>query len=339
MNKIYLYKKIIIKNNIMAKPKIFISSTFYDLKQIRSDIDSFIESLGYDAIRNEEGDIPYNRDVPLENSCCKEIQSVDILVSIIGGRFGTESKRNSSSISQTELRTALDANKQVYIFIEKSVLTEYEIYLLNKENNEMAYRYVDDKRIHQFIEEIKNLNVNNNIKGFETASDITKYLKEQFAGLFQRFLEEQTKIKEINLIDRLDRTAKTLDKLVTYLSDENKDKAEEVNKILMINHPLIESLRTSLKIPYNFYIIGFDDLKCLLDARGFIINDTLPWNFDFIWIKHFENKNKRWVLTISTTLFDNENRLKFFKKQDWDECWVTFKEETVRTTDDDDLPF
>ena len=43
----------------MAKPRIFISSTFYDLRQIRSDIDLFIEGLGYEPIRNEEGDIPY----------------------------------------------------------------------------------------------------------------------------------------------------------------------------------------------------------------------------------------------------------------------------------------
>ena len=37
----------------MAKPRIFISSTFYDLRQIRSEIDLFIETLGYEAIRNE----------------------------------------------------------------------------------------------------------------------------------------------------------------------------------------------------------------------------------------------------------------------------------------------
>lgn len=42
----------------MAKPRVFISSTFYDLKQIRADLDNFIQSLGYDVVRNEEGAIP-----------------------------------------------------------------------------------------------------------------------------------------------------------------------------------------------------------------------------------------------------------------------------------------
>lgn len=35
----------------MAKPRIFISSTFYDLRQVRSDLDQFIEALGYEPIR------------------------------------------------------------------------------------------------------------------------------------------------------------------------------------------------------------------------------------------------------------------------------------------------
>ena len=138
----------------MAKPRIFISSTFYDLKQIRSDLDLFIENLGYEPVRNEEGDIPYGKEEALEDYCYKEIKSVDILVSIIGGRYGSESKKNNASISQIELKTAFKEGKQVYIFIDKNVLSEFETYLLNKES-ETKYRYVDDKRIYHFIEEIK----------------------------------------------------------------------------------------------------------------------------------------------------------------------------------------
>ena len=149
----------------MAKPRIFISSTFYDLRQIRSDIDLFIETLGYEAIRNEEGDIPYGKEEALEEYCYNEIKSIDILISIIGGRFGTEAKQNAYSISQTELRKALKEKKQVYIFIDKNVLSEYETYQLNKDKEDIKYKFVDNIKIYQFIEEVKNLNSNNNIKG------------------------------------------------------------------------------------------------------------------------------------------------------------------------------
>lgn len=320
----------------MAKPRIFISSTFYDLRQIRSDIDLFIENLGYEPIRNEEGDIPYGKEEALEEYCYKEIKSVDILISIIGGRFGSESKRDNSSISQTELRTALKENKQVYIFIEKNVLSEYETYLLNKDI-EIKYRFVDNIKIYQFIEEIKNLNVNNNIKGFETASDITKYLKEQFAGLFQRFLEEQTKIKEASLIANLERTSQNLNQLVTYLREENIGQAENINKILMINHPLIVSLKEKLKVPYNFYIEGLNDLKSLLKARGFSFVDNIPIEEYYIWERSQKNGNKE-IIEIRTDLFEEDEKLKYININNWDENYVIQKYEST-VNKDDDLPF
>ncbi len=323
----------------MAKPRIFISSTFYDLRQVRSDLDIFIENLGYEPVRNEEGDIPYGKDDALEEYCYKEIKAVDILVSIIGGRFGSESKRSNSSISQIELRTALKENKQVYIFIEKNVLSEYETYLINKENTSMKYRYVDDVRIYHFIEEVKNLNANNNIKGFETASDISRYLKEQFAGLFQRFLEEQTRIKEVSLIRNLEKTAQTLNKLVNFLSDENKGQAEEINKILMINHPLTETLRTKLDIPYNFYIEGFTDMKKLLEARGFKENENNAIFDDDLQISKWSKtaNRKKYTIEISNSLIDEDKKLKFIKRTDWKDDYVIMHES--EDLQDDDFPF
>lgn len=321
----------------MAKPRVFLSSTFYDLKQVRSDIDIFIESLGYEPVRNEEGDIPYGKDDALEEYCYKEIKNIDILISIIGGRFGSESKRNTSSISQIEVKTALKEGKQIYIFIDKNVLAEYETYLLNKEK-EIKFRYVDDTRIYKFIEEIKGLSANNNIKGFETANDIIKYLKEQFAGLFQRFLEEQTRIKEISVISNLEKTAQTLNKLVNYLSDENKGQAGEINRILTINHALVETLRTLLDIPYNFYIEGINDLNALLSARGVKQVDFDPFFDDdgyYRWTK--DAKRKTINLKISKSLFDDEGRLKFIKKSDWKDEYVVYTESDK--PEDDGFPF
>ncbi|MFA9193541.1 DUF4062 domain-containing protein [Flavobacterium sp. FBOR7N2.3] len=315
----------------MAKPRIFISSTFYDLKYIRTEIDQFLESLGYQPIRNEEGDIPYGKDDALEEYCYKEIQNIDILISIIGGRFGTESKSKDLSISNLELKIALQENKQVYIFIEKNVLAEFETFLLNKEQP-IKYKHVDDVRIYQFIEEIKSLPNNNNIKGFETNSDIIFYLKEQFAGLFQRFLQNQSRIKEISLINKLDSTSKTLNQLVNFLSQENKENTEEVNRILMINHPLVEEIKEYLRIDYLFYIQELLDVENLLKARSFngINSDAKYWNFEHI------RRNKKQKLSISREIFDDDMKLKFYKKTDWKKSFVKFIEEE---DEDDDLPF
>ena len=156
----------------MAKPRVFISSTFYDLKQIRVDLDNFIMSLGYDVVRNEEGEIPYGTNSKLEDYCYKEISTVDIVVAIIGGRLGTASDVNQKySISNEEIKTAIEHNKQVYVFIDRDVNAEFQTYLKNKEKDiDIEYSHVDDKRIFQFIEEIKGLKRNNIIHPFYSSA-------------------------------------------------------------------------------------------------------------------------------------------------------------------------
>jgi hypothetical protein len=320
----------------MAKPRVFISSTFYGLKQTRADIDLFLDQLGYEPVRNEEGDIPYGKDDALEEYCYKEIKSIDILISIVGGRFGSESKRHDSSVSQMEIRAALAENKQIYLFIDKNVLSEYETYLLNKDNS-IKYRYVDDPRIYQFIEEIKTLRSNNNIKGFDTVSDITKYLKEQLAGLFQRFLQEQTRVKEVNLIKGLEKTAQTLNRLVNYLSDENKDQAEEINRILMISHPLTESIKSDMGVKYNFYIEGFEDLQAYLKAYGYDVIDENPIFGPYEFVRNANNNIHRFEIDMN--IFDEEKRLKFYKKTDWNSEWCVYSVQATGPGEDDDLPF
>ena len=91
-----------------------------------------------------------------------------------------------------ELKTAIEQNKHIFIFIEKSVFVEYETFLLNENNKDIKYKYVDNINIYKFIKEIKNLPNNNNIKDFESADNIISYLREQFAGLMKKFfIQEQ----------------------------------------------------------------------------------------------------------------------------------------------------
>ena len=117
----------------MAKPRIFISSTYYDLKHIRKGIQEFIHSLGYDSILFENGDIPFVHNEPLDKSCYKEVELSQILVLIIGGRYGSASSEEQAELSSKELdkhykhynsitkleyETAKKKDIPIYIFID-----------------------------------------------------------------------------------------------------------------------------------------------------------------------------------------------------------------------------
>lgn len=175
----------------MAKIRVFISSTFYDLEQIREDLEKFIENFGYEPVLSEKGDIPYGKEEELEEYCYKEIENCDIIVALIGGRFGSLSKYKERSITQIEIETSLKLKKQVYVFINKDVLSEFKTYLINKGNPKINYNYVDDVKIFEFIDKIYSLKKNNPIFPFDTAKDIKKVLTKQWAGLFQSFLRKQ----------------------------------------------------------------------------------------------------------------------------------------------------
>lgn len=318
----------------MAKPRIFISSTFYDLRQIRIELDKFIESMGYDPVRNEEGDIPYGKDDELQMYCYKEIDNIDILISVIGGRYGSpsviEEKEKEYSVSQRELKTAYKQNKQIFIFIEKNVYTEYETYVLNKDNSEIVYRYIDNINIYKFIDEIKSFSHNNNIKTFETVDDITRYLKEQFAGLFKQYIIDAENRKQQQVIQEVNETAQTLKQMLDYLINVNNEQQEGLKGLSQTMHPIIKRLKELLQIPYKFYIEGIDDFDALLNARSFKRVADCRW-------KHTKDGIVK-ELVIDPDLFQESGRLRYIPSSDWKDDFIQLedKKENWETTD---LPF
>ena len=162
----------------MAKPRVFVSSTYYDQRHVRADLEIFIKEMGYEPVLSESGHVPYGKEDKPEEYCYKEIGNVDILVAIVGGRYGSPSASNPThSISQIELKTAHELGKPIYIFIDRNVNNEYSTYLLNKDNSDVQYGSVDDLMVFKFMEEIKELPFNNPITSFETSADIIRYLR------------------------------------------------------------------------------------------------------------------------------------------------------------------
>lgn len=315
----------------MAKPRIFVSSTYYDLKHIRADLERFIREQGYDPVLNEKGHIPYGSEKKLEEYCYKEIELSDVLISIIGGRFGSESKEEKYSISNLELKTAIDRGKQVYIFVENSILHEYKTYESNKENQTVKYTSVDDVRVFKFLEEVYSLPLNNQLKGFDTVQEINSYLKEQWSGLFQRLLSENARQKEVNIIEDLKSTSKTLNQLVSYLIDEKSRGDQAVKDILLSNHPAFDELRRKLNIPYRVIFQNYEELNQLVTARQFEEEDMFDdWSKEGF---HTWKQKKRDIyLRVSHKIFESENKLKIFTPSEWDPNYIELD-------DQEDVPF
>lgn len=81
----------------MARPQVFVSSTFYDLRHIRASLEAFIERLGYEPVLSEKGKIAYDPDVPLDESCYRDAATANIFVLIVGGRYGSAASEENIS--------------------------------------------------------------------------------------------------------------------------------------------------------------------------------------------------------------------------------------------------
>ena len=320
----------------MAKPRVFISSTYYDLKQTRENLGQFLTSLGYDPVRNEKGDIPYGNKDALETYCYKEVDNIDIFVSIIGGRFGSESKVGEWSVSNQELRTAISKGKQVYIFIEKSVDNEYGTYLLNKGNSDTKYKYVDNVKIYQFLEEIHNLTTNNNIKTFESSSEIQDYLKEQFAGLFQSFLESSSKAKDINLTNKLETLAERFEQLSQKYDVTNKAIAKTIYSNQYITHPVVQRISNFMGLQYGIWFDDYAKLNALLTAYRWQSDDD---GVVYKWSHETSIAGSVDVISVAKSLFDENGKLLPFNATISVEDAVRRESVSVPQVKEDDLPF
>lgn len=237
----------------MAKPRIFVSSTYYDLKYIRSGIEQFIESLGYEPILFESGDVPFEPSDSLDVSCYKEVESAHVLVLIIGGRYGSAKSDEKikdkaefydfyNSITKTEYEKAKEENIPIYIFVEKSVYSEYETFKNNRDNKTIKYAHVDSVNVFKLLDHIGVEERNNLIRTFESLTDITEWLRDQWAGLFANYLSKTSEfIKIQSLQDKLESLSEVTSVLKNYteslmLESSREDKAT-----------LVETLEKQLK--------------------------------------------------------------------------------------------
>lgn len=192
----------------MAKPRVFVSSTYYDLKHIRSSLELFIESLGYEPVLSEKGDIAYTPDGTLDESCYREAAAADIFVLIVGGRYGSEAsggiKKPSQSfferydsITRKEFESAYAQDIPVYIVIDSGVHSEYQTYLRNKDNEKIRYAHVDSVNVFKLVEDILAKPRNNPLFTFERSSQIETWLREQWAGFFRELLKTRSQQRQL----------------------------------------------------------------------------------------------------------------------------------------------
>lgn len=239
----------------MAAPRVFLSSTCYDLKELRSQIRGFITDNGYEAVLSEYGDIFFEYNTHPQDSCFVEVKRCHMFVLIIGNTYGShyynQEVSSPASVTMKEFETALKADIPKHVFINRFVEYDYQNYyrawtkrlkqlnaagLLSsdqpdggkfREEFDSTYHFAHEsyKHLFRFIEMIYKNNLS--VCTFEFADDIKINLTKQWAGAMYEYLTIDKSIPNSSLNElsaKIDRLNDMILNLVDNKQSENGTK-------------------------------------------------------------------------------------------------------------------
>ena len=199
----------------MNKIQVFISSTCYDLSQIRKDLKEGIEKMGHQPILSEDKNFPVNPAMNTFENCIEAVRSnADIFVLIIGDHYGY-TLDSGKSITNTEFLTAVEKGIPIYAFTLKSVINVLPVWKKNKTADFSSV--VNDNKVFEFVQDVRERSGIWNFE-FESAQDIIEILKSQWSFLFKQALISHERVNKVDntLASRLS------NKALKYLLDKGE---------------------------------------------------------------------------------------------------------------------
>lgn len=168
--------------NIRHKPVVFVSSTCYDLKQVREDLkDYFEDNYGFQTMLSEFDSFPINPCKGTFENCIENVdKAADIFVLIIGTRYGYITQ-SGKSITNLEYLHAKEKGIPIYVFVDKQLYDNMIIWRSNKDANFTGV--VDNPKIFEFVSGIYDES-KQWIYTYDSVRDIKMALKQQLSLIF-----------------------------------------------------------------------------------------------------------------------------------------------------------
>ncbi len=166
----------------MNPKKIFICSTCHDLKDLRAELKNALQKWGYEPILSEySGEFSVEVGVDSYTACVEAVKKSDMLILIVGKRYGGRVPDEDISITELEYNTAAENGIHRINFCSKEIWNLVQVW---KENQDMKFPkdFKDGHEIMKFLDRIRKVEegkTDNWIHLFETSVDIKEILKTQ----------------------------------------------------------------------------------------------------------------------------------------------------------------
>ena len=172
--------------------KVFVSSTYEDLKGHRAAARRAIQKLGHQPIMMEDF---VSSSKPPKNECLDKVEESDVLVGIYAHRYGFVPKGDEISLTEQEYRLALSKGKEVYCF------------LVSPEAKWPEGQKDSDERLKKFLSDIK---LTHTVSFFESPEDIVVLVSpvivrvhEEHMGPWQKAAKKIDNREKLEMINNL----------------------------------------------------------------------------------------------------------------------------------------
>lgn len=173
----------------------FVSSTCYDLAQLRADIRDFAESVGLEPILSELDTFNVNPSRATVENCLEAVRSrTDIFLLVVGGRYGSIN-HTGKSITNLEYLEAAALGIPKYVFVKAEILSLLPIWRVNHDVDFSSA--VDTSQLFEFISQLM-VAGEEWIFPFNDAQDITNTLRKQLSYLFADCLSLRAKMQTVD---------------------------------------------------------------------------------------------------------------------------------------------
>lgn len=278
----------------MASPRVFISSTCFDLAEVRDSLTSFCEGFGFEVVMSDRGDVFYHPDLHTHESCVNEISNCQLFILIIGGRFGGKYKVDPlKSITNAEYVAAKEKGIPIFSFVKEDVLADHHVYQRNKSkvfSSSIEYPSIEKheyaENIFDFIDQVRSPSVNNGFFGFKFARDLHSNLRKQWAGMFFDFLSQRSIANQLRSTNEsvadLSIASRKIEELIKGIyrqvdefgANDSISEIDAESRAAMFFEAIGKEIGEPDFIPFNFDFSLLDDLpdkwwEFLLKIDGF----------------------------------------------------------------------
>ena len=185
--------------------RVFVSSTVYDLLDVRSEIAELLRDLGIAAVLSDDklSEFSVKLDANSIETCLVNVESCDEVIVILDKRYGPslgECGYDDISATHLEYRHAVKHRKPIHFFVRDRLEADYSIWKKNRKSEKIELSWVQDEvdyGLFDFLKEHRKLSTNKKASNWFTTFTNSIDLK----SCLQRRLE--TSILPQKLVDAI----------------------------------------------------------------------------------------------------------------------------------------